>query len=239
MRAWLRKWVPKNWRVQYRLWRRYAADRRSGLYRQFAAEGNPPPDWPRQLEVSQPIFASQLSENKVHNIQLAARSLSRVVVRPGEVFSFWRLVGPARPDRGFKPGRNLENGELVAGYGGGLCQLAGIVYHLSLLAGLEVLERHAHSVDIYEEHERYAPLGSDATVVFPFKDLRLRNPYSFAVQFSFVLRTERLTAFLHCEQPLRAHRLRFERQATADYWTVSTWMDEQLLTKSRYRKKNF
>jgi vancomycin resistance protein VanW len=44
--------------------------------------------------------------------------------------------------RGFLPGRSLLAGELRPDYGGGLCQLSGLIYNVSLMAGLEVLERH-------------------------------------------------------------------------------------------------
>jgi hypothetical protein len=50
---------------------------------------------------------------------------------------------------------------------------------------LKIVERHQHSVDIYTEENRYTPLGTDATVVFGYKDLRIRNPYHFPIQFWF------------------------------------------------------
>jgi vancomycin resistance protein VanW len=67
--------------------------------------------------------------------------------------------------------------------GGGLCQLSGLIYYVSLMAGMEVMERHPHSRDIYDDQTRYAPLGADATVAYGFKDLRVVNPYSFPVCF--------------------------------------------------------
>jgi len=63
---------------------------------------------------------------------------------------------------------------LALDYGGGLCQLSGIIYHAVLEAGLEILERHPHSLDIYTATTRYTPLGSDAAVVYGHKDLRFK-----------------------------------------------------------------
>jgi vancomycin resistance protein VanW len=126
-----------------------------------------------QRKLNQPIKKTSRSDNKIHNIQLAIKSLNGTYLAPQQAFSFWQLVGPATAKRGYKSGRNLIDGILKEDYGGGLCQLAGIIYHTALLAGIEILERHNHSIDIYEEHERYTPLGADATVVFGYKDLKL------------------------------------------------------------------
>lgn len=37
-------------------------------------------------------FDMQYQINKVHNLKLAARTIDRVVIEPGETFSFWQLV---------------------------------------------------------------------------------------------------------------------------------------------------
>jgi hypothetical protein len=49
------------------------------------------------------------------------------------------------------------------------------VYHIGIIAGLDIIERYNHSVDIYTDDTRFAPLGTDATVVYGYKDLRIRN----------------------------------------------------------------
>ena len=88
------------------------------------------------------------------------------------------------------------NGKLVFSAGGGLCQLSSLLYHLSLLAGLEILERHAHSVDIYQEEERFTPLGADATVSFPYRDLRIRNTFNCPIRFTIDLEEESIRGHL-------------------------------------------
>jgi hypothetical protein len=93
--------------------------------------------------------------------------------------SFWHVVGRPSVARGFLPGRSLLAGELRPDYGGGLCQLSGLIYYASLMAGLTIVERHPHSRDIYDEQMRYAPLGADATVAYGFKDLRVLSSLSF------------------------------------------------------------
>jgi vancomycin resistance protein VanW len=126
--------------------------------------------------IVQPIRHSTFYDNKIINITRGAALLNQSLIGPNQNWSFWHRIH--RPDaaNGFVAGRNLVNGQLIAQTGGGLCQLSSMVYHLALLTGLTIIERHAHSVDIYEEHQRFTPLGADATVVWGFKDLRLHNP---------------------------------------------------------------
>jgi vancomycin resistance protein VanW len=125
--------------------------------------------------VAQPIPPTDHVPEKLHNLELARRRIGDLLIPPGGVFSFWHLVGPPGPKHGFRAGRSLLGGQLRVDYGGGLCQLSGAIYHLSLLAGLRVLERHPHSVDIYDDSTRHTPLGADATVAYGFKDLRVEN----------------------------------------------------------------
>jgi vancomycin resistance protein VanW len=93
--------------------------------------------------------------------------------------------------------------------------LSGLLYHLALVGGLEIVERHAHSVDIYREHERYTPLGADATVVWGFKDLRLRNPYPFAVAITCFLDGMRLVGQLRSPEAGPALEVSFVREQLA------------------------
>src|SRR4051794_1146991 len=87
----------------------------------------------------------KLMLGKVHNLRLAARALDGIVVPAGTVFSFWKQVGRATVSRGFAVGRELREGCLIPTIGGGLCQISGALYVAALEAGLEIVERHAHS----------------------------------------------------------------------------------------------
>lgn len=154
------------------------------------------------LEVVQEIRQSAHLEGKLVNIRLSAGRLDGVVVAPGETFSFWALVGRPAEAAGFRIGRSIR-GDVVGGeIGGGLCQVSGIAYEAGLRAGLTPVERHAHSRDLYTEAERFTPLGLDATVVWPWKDLRLLNPHAVPVRFRFLVRDLTLTASIDAPVPL-------------------------------------
>ncbi|MBK6427678.1 MAG: VanW family protein [Blastocatellia bacterium] len=156
-------------------------------------------EWPVRVELGQPVLPGRLHEGKVVNLRLGALSIDGSLIEPGGQWSFWRRVGRPSAGRGFREGRTISAGRLVGEVGGGLCQLSGLVYHLALLGGLEIVERHPHSVDIYLEQDRYTPLGSDATVVWGYKDLRLRNPCPFPVSIGCTYDEPRIVARLLCE----------------------------------------
>ncbi|HOX42910.1 MAG TPA: VanW family protein [Myxococcota bacterium] len=191
-----------------------------------------------RLRESQPIPRTALSENKVHNLGRAILALEHRPVLPGQSFSFWHLVGPPARRRGFVEGRALVGGRLTAEVGGGLCQLSGILYHLALRAGLEVLERHAHSVDLYTAETRFCPLGADATVVFGRKDLRLRNGLGAPILFRFVLEADRLQASLCCTRPIEERQIRFAEAPAPGGVQVTTLRreggHEEILARTRY-----
>ena len=86
-----------------------------------------------------------------------------------------------------------------------------MIYHLSLIAGLEITERYPHSIDIYEEHLRFTPLGADATVVWGFKDLRLYNPHPFPIVFQFKLQAGSLIGEIHTTGGIERRTVEFKR----------------------------
>jgi vancomycin resistance protein VanW len=163
------------------------------------------------LEVVQDIKPSAFFEGKLANIGLGAKRLDGVVVAPGEVLSFWKLVGRPSAAAGFEIGRSIRGGAAGADVGGGLCQLSGIAYEAGLRAGLMPVERHPHSRDLYAEEDRFTPLGLDATVVWPYKDLRLANPLPVPVQFRFTVLRMSVSASVHATVPLNQAALELER----------------------------
>lgn len=163
------------------------------------------------IRIIQPIMPSAFYENKVINITRGASLLHQNSIQPNRYWSFWHRINCPSTSNGFVVGRNLVNDELVAQTGGGLCQISSMVYHLALLSGLKVIERHSHSVDIYEENQRFTPLGADATVVWGYKDLRLHNPHPFAVSFQFAVKNGQLIGELHSEPELKAALVEFIR----------------------------
>ncbi|OAV44936.1 VanW family protein [Lewinella sp. 4G2] len=218
-------WQLARRKVRHRGWR----------FAQFRPDGVA---FPIQISLCQPIRPSSHLSNKVHNLRLASTLVEAIVIHPGEAFSFWHCVGPPTKRRGYLPGRNLIAGRLREDYGGGLCQLSGILYHLALLAGLEIVERHHHSVDSYREAERFTPLGSDATVVYGYRDLIFRNRLSAPIHFLITVADTDLTASLCCLTDLTAKTIYFRRvnSDTSSIEVISEAGDGTVLAHSVYQR---
>jgi vancomycin resistance protein VanW len=132
---------------------------------------------PLKREVAGSLSAS--TAEKTRNLELGAARLDGLVIQPGEVFSFTRTLGPATRRLGYLPALEFRDGQAVTAVGGGLCQLANLIVLLGIEAGMEILERHRHSLDLFPDADRTAPFGCGATVFFNYVDLRLRNTLDF------------------------------------------------------------
>ncbi len=126
----------------------------------------------------------RLQVNKVTNLRLGAATVDGLVIMPGETFSLWRAIGRASAGRGYLSGMLLADGKVKEGVGGGLCQLANLLYWLALHSPLTVAERHHHSLDFFPDSGRVLPFGSGASIFFNYIDLQLRNdtPYTFKLR---------------------------------------------------------
>ena len=128
-----------------------------------------------------------LQKNKVENLKIALKHLNGIIIYPGEVFSFCRLVGLATKRKGYLEGMLLSNGEAKAGVGGGLCQIANLIHWLCLHSPLTVTERHHHSYDPFPDEGRVVPFGSGATVFYNYIDYQFTNNTDYAFQLLFWL----------------------------------------------------
>ena len=182
----IRRLVPKVLRLRLAQARRRLRDRRSGMNAlMFACAPGPRHGLATCVTISQPIRQTAHYQGKLHNLRMAAKILDGITIPPGKIFSFWHLVGQPSARNGFQLGRAIRGDVLSADIGGGLCQISGLIYELGLRAGLAIVERHAHTQDLYTQDSRFTPLGLDATIVWGFKDLRLRNDFSQAVTLAF------------------------------------------------------
>ncbi len=141
----------------------------------------------------------RLQYGKVQNLRVAATLLRGAEVPAGAVWSFWRELGRTTSRRSFAVGRELREGCLIPTLGGGLCQLSGAIYNAALEAGLEIVERHAHS---HPGVGNLAALGRDATVFWNYVDLRLRAPFPWRLEVE--LTSTRLSVRIRASMPAAA-----------------------------------
>jgi vancomycin resistance protein VanW len=116
-----------------------------------------------------------LQHNKVRNLRLASARIDGVLIRPGETFSFNRVVGNATRRKGYVAGMRLSNGAAKPGIGGGICQLANLLHWMVLHSALTVTERSTHSFDPFPDNGRVLPWGVGCSIVYNYVDLQFRN----------------------------------------------------------------
>lgn len=112
--------------------------------------------------------------NRIANMRLCADGIDGMTLAPGAVFCMRRAIGEPTVARGFRSGPSLVNGALEQDTGGGICQVSTVLFNMALLSGLEILEKHNHSTDIWGE-KRLIDLGRDAAFAYAIKDLKFRN----------------------------------------------------------------
>ena len=129
----------------------------------------------------------QLQVNKVTNLKIAAKKINGIVIRPGETFSFCKLVGLPTSRKGYLHGMELTFGEARAGIGGGICQISNLIHWLVIHSPLTVTERHHHSFDPFPDDGRVLPFGSGATVFYNYLDYQFTNntQYTFQINLWF------------------------------------------------------
>lgn len=191
----------------------------------------------------------QLQHNKVTNLRLAVAQLNGVVIRPGETFSFNRLVGNCTRRKGYVPGLVIRRGEVGSGVGGGICQIANLLHWLALHSGLTVTQRSEHSYDLFPDSGRTVPWGVGCSIAYNYVDLMLRNDTASTFRVTVWLTDTDLCGQLLADAPptttyeVTARHERFAREGDRvtrenEIWrraidTVNATTSEELLIRNK------
>lgn len=122
-----------------------------------------------------PGIDNNLQKGKATNIQIAAQTLNHIIIKPGEEFSFWSLVGNTTKRKGYQEGRVIFNEEVVPGIGGGLCNLANLLHLLIVHSPMEITEFHAHSDALDPDKGERKPFANGTSVQYNNQDYRFKN----------------------------------------------------------------
>jgi vancomycin resistance protein VanW len=150
-----------------------------------------------------------LQRNKVVNLRLASRQVDTILIRPGETFSFNKVVGNCTRRRGYVEGMRLSNGEARSGVGGGICQLANLLHWMFLHSELTVVERSEHSFDPFPDKARVLPWGVGCSIVYNYVDLVVRNDTKATFQLLVSVDERHLRGELRTDLP-GAHSYKVE-----------------------------
>ena len=105
-----------------------------------------------------------------HNIALSISKFNGLMLYPGEGVSFNATTGKRTAENGYKEAKIISNGQMVEGFGGGVCQSSTTLYNAVLKADLKVTEHHHHSLAV-----SYVPPSFDAMVNSGTADLKFVN----------------------------------------------------------------
>lgn len=224
--------IPKKAKLKARLFRQFLIDSTID----FAKKSSLELSFKNWISTRQEIKNGLFFENKIHNITIASHKIGNIIIQPNQYFSFWKIVGEPNEKNNFKKGRNIVNEKISEEIGGGLCQLSSIIYFTALKTNLEITERYNHSLDIYKEEERFTPLGADATVVYGYKDLRIKNTYSFPIQFSFTFEENYIYCHLLSTEKIDENQIDFIRNHKEQTIEVSTTKNNNHYCFSIYKK---
>jgi len=152
----------------------------------------------RDLEGAQ----MQLQHNKVVNLRLASSEVDGLLIRPGETFSFNKVVGNCTRRKGYIEGMRLSNGTARPGVGGGICQLANLLHWMFLHSDLTVVERSEHSFDPFPDSRRVLPWGVGCSIVYNYVDLVVRNDTATTFQLRVRVGERHLRGELRADRPV-------------------------------------
>lgn len=112
------------------------------------------------------------------NVQRACEALNGVILKSGEVFSFNEHLGELTADRGYTNAMVAIGKKNESVLGGGVTQVASVLYNCALQSGFDILEQKNH---VYPTS--FILVGHDVYINKADADLRFRNNLPDPVQF--------------------------------------------------------
>ena len=145
----------------------------------------------------------QLQENKATNLALAVTHIDGLLIRPGETFSVWKLIGRTTKRKGYKEGLTIAKGQPSQGIGGGMCQLSNLIHWMVLHSDLTITEHHHHDgLDLFPDFGRQIPFGTGTSISYNYIDYRVKNETDNTYQLRLKVDDEYLCGELRAQEPL-------------------------------------
>lgn len=146
----------------------------------------------------------RLQNNKAINLALAVPHVDGVIIKPGETFSFWRLVGACKKYKGYLEGLMIKGGKVESGIGGGMCQFTNLIHWMVLHSPLTIIEHHHHNtIDMFPDYKRQLPFGTGTSIMHNYLDYRFTNHTNQTFQLLIHTDDTYLCGELRCEEPLK------------------------------------
>ena len=159
------------------------------------------------------------------NLRLACEKINGVVVLAGETFSYNNTLGPRTAAAGYKNAKIYENGAVVDGLGGGICQISSTLYNTVLLANLEIVERRNHQFVT-----SYVPAGRDATVVYGATDFKFKNTRTYPVRIIASAQNGIATVSIYGIKEENEYTFKFTTKTVATIPFATQYIEDSSLT---------
>lgn len=114
--------------------------------------------------------------NSWKNIVTSAQYLNGTILYSGDTFSWFSVMGPCDYSQGYIDSDGYAGNQVVQVPGGGICFTSTNLHLCARGAGMEILERHDHSMPVW-----YAGRGDEASVSYGSWDLKFRNNTGYDV----------------------------------------------------------
>lgn len=152
-----------------------------------------------------------LQYNKITNLKLAIPHVDNILIRPGEMFSFCKLVGKPTARKGYVMGMELSFGQARPGIGGGICQISNMIHWLVIHSPLTVVQRAQHSFDPFPDEGRVLPFGSGAAIFYNYIDYQFKNTTQDTYQLRIWLTDQHIEGELRVDnEPVNKYHI-FEK----------------------------
>ena len=183
---------PKNWDKKTKTILGNAIYKNEKLIPLFENNTNNP-KYPNLLSIGISNYKNS-SKNRKENILTAIKKLNRTIIQPNEIFSFLDTIGPITSKTGFVESKVINNGKIVNGIGGGICQTSTTLFRTIYNAGLEIKQKQYHSKNI----KLYGGFGFDATISNSSSiDFKFKNNTENPIQLIIVIKESNLIFMLY------------------------------------------
>lgn len=144
----------------------------------------------------------KLQENKAINLNISAPKINKIIIKPGETFSFWQLVGKISKKRGYLEGLTISIGKVGKDFGGGMCQFTNLIHWLVIHTQLTIVEHHHHNgLDMFPDFGRQVPFGMGTSISYNNVDYQFYNGTNRIYQLIIYTTDEYLSGEIRSNEP--------------------------------------
>lgn len=163
-------------------------------------------------------------KDRTTNLRIACQKLNDKVILPDEIFSYNQTLGERTISAGYKNAKVYENGQVVDGIGGGICQISSTLYNSVLLSNLQIIERRNHQFVT-----SYVKAGRDATVVYGQTDFKFKNTRNYAVKIKANISNGIATVSIYGIKEEKEYSISFETKTISSIPYTVKYQDDATL----------